>query len=220
MSQTGLRLTRPVVAASRRSLGSDGAQEIIESLVALGTFALALVTWRMAVATREMARASDQQLELLRRQAEAAETANVHTERQLNAIATPRLVVARVQGEEIVGGTGEEGTRWTVMIRNAGQAPAEISEAWVRLAPQQLTLDPIPPGPIAPGDQKLFEAEASPQVLAEGGAGKLPFPLSFMYSGPNGDRFNMQATIRGKDGGERWLVIEPERHKPAGPPPR
>ena len=195
-------------------------QEIIESAVALGTFSLAFVTWRMALATREMARASDQQLELLRRQAEAAETANVHTERQLSATATPRLVVTRAQDEEIVGGTTEQPGRWTVMIRNAGQAPAEVSDAWVRLAPQQLTLEPIPPGPIPPGEQKLFEAEAPPQVLAEGSAGNLPFPLSFTYTGPNGDRFNMQATIRGKDGGKRWLVMEAERHKSAGPAPR
>jgi hypothetical protein len=196
------------------------AQEIIESAVALGTFALAFVTWRMAVATREMARASDQQLELLRRQAEAAETANVHTERQLSATARPRLVVARVQGEEIIGGTTEEPPRWTVMIRNAGQAAAEVSEAWVRLTPQHLTLEPIPPGPIPPGEQRLFEADAPPQVLAEGAAGTLPFPLSFMYAGPNGDRFNMQATIRGKEGGDRWLVFEAERDKSAGPAPR
>jgi hypothetical protein len=195
-------------------------QEIIESLVALGTFALALVTWRMAAATRDMARASDEQLELLRRQADAAETANLHTERQLSATATPRLMVQRVEGEEIVGGTTEDPTRWTVMVRNVGQAPAEVSEAWVRLAPQQLTLEPIPPGPIGAGEQKLFEAEAPPHVLAEGDAGTLPFSLSFTYSGPTGDRFNMQVTLRGKDGGDRWLVIEAERHKSAGPAPR
>jgi hypothetical protein len=196
------------------------AQEIIESLVALATFALALVTWRMAAATRDMARASDQQLELLRRQTEAAETANVHTERQLSGTATPRLMVVRVEGEEIVGGTTEEATRWTVMIRNAGQAPAEIVQARVNLAPQPLTLEPVPPGAIGPGEQRLFEAEASPQVLADGDAGTLPFPLSFMYSSPAGDRFNMQATIRGKSGGDRWLIIEAERHKSAGPAPR
>jgi hypothetical protein len=45
-------------------------------------------------------------------------------------------------------------------------------------------------------------------------------PAQLTYAGPTGERFNMQATIRGKDGGNRWLVIGGERHKSAGPPPR
>jgi hypothetical protein len=196
------------------------AQEAIETAVALGTFALAFVTWRMAAATRQMANSSDEQLAILRRHAEAAETANVHTERQLSATTTPRLMVARVEGQEIVGGTTENPRRWTVMIRNTGQVPAEVSEAWVRLAPQQLTLEPIPPGPIPVEGEKLFEAEASPQVIAEGSAGTLLFPLSFTYAGPNGERFNTQVKIQGKDGSDRWLVVEAERHKSAGPGPR
>jgi hypothetical protein len=146
--------------------------------------------------------------------------ANLHTERQLAATATPRLIVARASGQEIVGGTTEDLERWTVMIRNVGQAQAEVEGARVNLAPQQLTLEPIPAGPIEAGGQRLFEAEAPPAVLADAAAGMLPFPLSFTYSGPTGDRFNVQATIRGSDGGARWLVIEAERHKSAGPAPR
>ena len=43
-----------------------GAPEYIEVAVALGTFALAFVTWRMAVATRQMANSAEEQMELLR----------------------------------------------------------------------------------------------------------------------------------------------------------
>jgi len=207
------------------------AQEVIESAVAIGTLVLALVTWRMAVATRQVAETSQEQLELLRRQTSAAEAATAFTERQTvateavssaterqaAATAKPRLMIDRVEGEQIVGGS-DLPARWTVMLRNVGQATATVVEARVNLAPQPITLEPIPNTPIEPNQQRLFDGETSAQVLEEGDAGRLPFELSITYSGPTGYRENMQATLRGK--GDRWIVIDGERHKDAGPPPR
>ncbi len=55
-------------------------QEVIETGVALGTFSLAFVTWRMAKATKKMAGASEDQLQLLRRQSEEARQPDLHAE--------------------------------------------------------------------------------------------------------------------------------------------
>jgi len=54
--------------------------DYIEVAVALGTFSLALVTWRMAKATRDLATASNGQLALLRRQADEAIQPDLHAE--------------------------------------------------------------------------------------------------------------------------------------------
>jgi hypothetical protein len=87
----------------------------------------------MAVATRQVAETCHEQLELLRRQTSAVEAAiafSVHqtvateaTERQAAATAKPRLIVDRVEGEQIAGGS-DPPPRWTVMLPNVGQATA------------------------------------------------------------------------------------------------
>lgn len=207
-------------------------QDVIESAVAVGTFALAFVTWRMAVATRRVAEDSERQLTLLRRSVEVAEHANELTERQvvaaerssaateqqLAASSTPRLVVYRETGDRIWGGREDE-TLWSLRLLNVGQAAATIIEARINLAPQPLFLDPEPGTPVAPGEERLLVGEGSPEVLDRGDAGTQLFPLSVTYSGPNGDRWNTQATLRG-GGTENWSVVEAERHKSAGPTPR
>jgi hypothetical protein len=206
-------------------------QDVIETAVAVGTFALAFVTWRMAVATRRVAEDSEAQLELLRRsvvaaeqanalnerQAVAAERASEATERQIAASSTPKLIVDREMGDRIVGGS-EGPDIWSVTLRNVGQAPATIIEARINLAPQPLILYAEPGSPIPAGYPRLLAGDALPDVLALGESGTVPFPLSVTYSGPNGDRWNMQATLRGD--GENWSVMEAERHKDAGPAPR
>jgi len=93
-----------------------------------------------------------------------------------------------------------------------------VIEAKVNVAPQAIFLEPVPKTPIEPNEQRLFAGETSSAILEEGDAGRVPFPLSVTYSGPTGYRENMQATVRGK--GDRWIVIEAERHKNAGPAPR
>lgn len=182
-------------------------------------------------ATRRPAASSDEHLDLLRRRTSAAEEANLLSERQAAAAeaasaaaerqaaekAKPRLWIERLEGEEMVGGSAQPDA-WTILLHNRGQAPATLVEAKVNLAPQPLFLEPAPNTPIEPGENRLFSAETPTAILEDGADGRLPFPLSLTYSGPTGYRENMQATLRGK--GDRWIVIEAERHKDAGPAPR
>lgn len=189
--------------------------EGIEAAVAIGTAVLAIATWKMASATKAMADSADEQMVILRRQAEAAEAANVTAERHLGVIAKPRLVAVRVRGDEISGGLMEDGA-WTIMLRNDGEAPAEITEARIGfLSTQSFTLEPAPPGSVGAHDQVMLETQAPPQLAAQVEVGRMEFPMSITYAGPTGELENLQTTIISKDSGERWIVFN-EAHKPAG----
>jgi hypothetical protein len=187
--------------------------EYIESAVALGTFALALVTWRMAKATRDLARAGESQLELLRRQADTAEAIHLQGERHLSATTVPTLRFVRTNGDEISGGLHERG-RWTVLVRNDGPVPAQISRATLRLAPQVIELTPNNTDPLDPGARLGFWTRSLTDDLLERVlSGEVPLPIAVKYAGPSGRPLQtVEVVIRAKGGGDRWLVIEAEKY--------
>jgi hypothetical protein len=181
--------------------------ESIEAAVAIGTGILAWATWRMASATKTMAGSAKKQMELLERQTKAAEEANAHTKRQAAATSTPRLVVVRVDGDEIVGGfTEDDENRWTLLLRNDGLAPAAVREAGVFAPGGLVHLKQVPPGPINPEEKRLFETETSPERMFEGSG-----MIDIRYSGPIEDVLRMTVRV-GKTSAGQWVVTEPERY--------
>jgi hypothetical protein len=188
--------------------------EWIDLAVAAGTALLALATWRMAAATRSMARSSEDQLAELRRHADAAEATVDQAERTLGATTSPMLRVLRYSGEQAVVNAGDGG--FSVMVENTGPVRATILEATLALAPQAITLEAAPGGAVAPGGQCLLRGDVPPPVLAGMLDGSVAVPLSLRYEGPGGVPVFTKATLKAKGGGDRWLVIEREQDKPHG----
>lgn len=177
--------------------------EWIDLAVAAGTALLALATWRMAAATRSMARSSEEQLAELRRHANAAEASVDQGERTLGATTSPLLRVLRSSGDNAVVNTTDHG--FAVMVENTGPVRATILEATLRLAPQPITLEATPGAAVPPGDECLLRGDVPPDTLTEMLDG-IPVPLSLRYEGPAGVPVFTSATLRAKDGGDRWLV--------------
>ncbi len=193
--------------------------EWIQTGAAATTLVLAGITWWMARATKDMASAtrmmadtSDAQLDLLRRQTMAAETATEQNERRLNAETFPRLNILRAGGTDAAAYLSDD-HQWGVVLKNDGPVPATVTEARINLTPQRIFLEPLAGGAIQPGGQETFAAEVGPQVAAQMADGSLPLPLSIVYSGPRGNLQNMQATLRGRENGQAWVVMEAEKHK-------
>ena len=191
-------------------------QEIIETALAIGTFALAFFTWRMARATGKMAETSERQMDLLRRQTEAAEAVKDQGDKHLDATTMPILRIVRSREQEAVCGLITNG-RWQVMIRNDGAVLAEIVEARLLVAPQPLFLTLVPSRPIEAKGQANLETEPVPpdEVIQQIASGQQEPVLSVTYEGPSGARQNMQARLKAKDNGDRWIVVEREVNKPA-----
>jgi hypothetical protein len=204
--------------------------DVIGSTVAIATFALAFVTWRMAVATRRVAEDSEAQLGLLRRsvaaaeaanqlgerQATAAEAANAATDRHIATTSTPKLFVERYSGDQAWGRFQSPNTCRLGLV-NQGAAPAIVEEAYIGFPPQRLFLVGER-GNVVPVGERLALGNDSPVPPTDGDPGSTTFTLSVTYAGPTGDRWNMQADLRVAD--FHFVVIGAERHKNAGPAPR
>jgi hypothetical protein len=186
---------------------------VATGIAATATAGLAYATWRMAGATRDIANSSGEQLAELRRHANAAEATVQQGKRTLEATTSPRLRVLRTSGQEAAVATGDGD--WSVMIYNSGAVSATIVEARLDLSPQPIFLEPQPGGDVASEGQCLLRAEVSPNLL-EQMLGGLPLPLMVQYEGSGAEPIYTRATLRAKDGGDRWLVIDREKDKSHG----
>jgi hypothetical protein len=96
----------------------------------LATATAAVYTAKMAAATKTMAETSRDQLELLQRQATAAEASVEQTERTMAATMEPKLRAVRISGDRL--SATMDRSKFSMTLENVGPVPvATIREAWL-----------------------------------------------------------------------------------------
>jgi hypothetical protein len=179
--------------------------EWLDAAVAIGTGALAAATgylaWKAreeATATRELATATRELVEIAKGQ--------LDVERQhVEAITQP---VLRIDPHGT--GLGQDGDLW-VSLANRGKASAQIEGVTMHL-PRGGQIE----AELVGGDET---------VKPDGGQLSITFPLSdeqrlvattgdelildFYYTSPGAGQMTGRATIRAKDGGDRWVILRP-----------
>jgi hypothetical protein len=203
------------VTPSTASIDWIAVGAVATGLAMLVTATMALFTAKMAAATERMAKSSQDQLDLLRRQATAAEASVEQTERTMGATMAPRLRAQRVSGEEVAATM--EGSGFSLLLVNEGPVSATITEARLGRSADPVFLEAVPGGAIDPKGQVLIRCERD-QRIAQLVTKRLEIPVRLKYEAPNGQEVYTSFKIKRKEGGEheRWLVTDRETDKAHG----